>query len=219
MKVGDLGKAQALYVAARQPYKRIEPIAHRFSDLQNSIDPVADYFEKRENDPAFLGYRRIARGLFEVKSLDGLGPVADRLVADLNALDQRLRALKMTPDVLTESAGNFVTQLARDRLSAAESSRAETDLSDIEANLDGIGKIVGLLLPVVKPVDPALADKIDTTFNATLGEVAKLKGGTGSSPSASVDAAQRKELAAAFTNLAEALNQLPAAIGINANGT
>ena len=93
------------------------------------------------------------------------------------------------------------------------------ETENIEANLDGIGKTVGPLRPVVKPVDPVLADKIDTTFSATLGEVAKLKAGTGPSSSASVDAAQRKEFAAAFTNLAEALNQLPAAIGINANGT
>ena len=151
IKAGDLAKAQAFYVTARQPYKRIEPVVYRFSDLQNTIDPMADYFEKRENDPAFLGYHRIERGLLEAKSLDGLAPIADRLVADLTTLDTRLRELKMTPDVLTDSVGSFATQLSRDRLSAGEDRDAQTDLSDIEANLDGIGKIVGLLRPVVKP--------------------------------------------------------------------
>jgi iron uptake system EfeUOB component EfeO/EfeM len=218
IKAGDLTKAQSLYVTARQPYKRIEPVVHRFSDLQNTIDPVADYFEKRENDPAFLGYHRIERGLFETKSLDGLAPIADRLVADLTTLDTRLKALKMTPDVLTDSAGAFATQLSRDRLAAGESPYTETELTDIAANLDGIGKIVGLLRPVVKPVDPALADKIDATFSATEGELAKHKSDAGQ-PAASADTAQRKELATAFTNLADALNQLPTTIGVNANGT
>jgi iron uptake system component EfeO len=219
IKAGDLAKAQALYVTARQPYKRIEPVVHRFSDLQNTIDPVADYFEKRENDPAFLGYHRIEQGLFEAKSLDGLAPIADRLVADLTTLDTRLRDLKMTPDVLTDSVGSFATQLSRDRLSAGGNRYAQTDLSDIEANLDGIGKIVGLLRPVVKPVDPALAEKIDTTFSATEGEVAKRKSDAGLSTDAAVGPEQWKQLAAAFTNLADALNQLPTTIGVNADGT
>ena len=180
---------------------------------------MADYFEKRENDPAFLGYHRIERGLFEAKSLDGLAPIADRLVADLTILDTRLRALKMTPDVLTDSVGSFATQLSRDRLSAGEDRYAQTDLSDIEANLDGIGKIVGLLRPVVKPVDPALAEKIDATFSATEGEIAKHKSDAGLPTYAAVGPEQRKQLAAAFTNLADALNQLPTTIGVNANGT
>ena len=60
------------------------------------------------------------------KSLDGLAPIADRLVADLATLDARLRALKMTPDVLTDSVGSFATQLSRDRLSAGEDRYAQS---------------------------------------------------------------------------------------------
>ncbi len=219
IKSGDLATAQSLYVTARQPYKRIEPVVHRFSDLQNTIDPVADYFEKREDDPAFIGFHRIERGLFTTKSLDGLAPIADRLVADLSILDERLKAMKMTPEVLLDSAGNFVTQLSRDRLSPGKGVYAETEVSDLEANLDGIGKIVTLLRPVVKPVNPDLAEKIDTTFGATETEVAKRKDPAASAADTSANADQSKDLAAAFTNLAEALNQLPSAIGINANGT
>ncbi len=219
IRAGDLAKARTLYVAARQPYKRIEPVVYRFSDLQNTIDPVADYFEKRESDPAFLGYHRIERGLFVSKNLDGLAPIADRLVADLTKLDERLKAMKMTPGVLIDSAGNFATQLSRDRLPAEKNRYAEADLSDVEANLDGLGKIVGLLRPVVKPVDPDLAQKIDATFTATEDEVAKHKNNAGALPETSVDPGQRERLATAFTNLADALGQLPSAIGINTNGT
>jgi iron uptake system EfeUOB component EfeO/EfeM len=219
IKADGLAKAQALYVIARQPYKRIEPIVYRFADLQNTIDPLPDYFEKREDDPAFLGYHRLERGLFGAKSLEGLAPIADRLVADLTTLDVRVRALKMTPDVLTESAGTFATQLSRDKLSAEDDRYAETDLSDLEANIDGIGKIVNLLRPIVKSIDPGLAEKIDTTLSATEGKVAKRKNESGLQPNTPVNQGQRKELVAAFTNLADALNQLPSVIGINANGT
>lgn len=219
IKAGDLAKAQALYVAAREPYKRIEPVVYRFSDLQTTIDPVAAYLEKRENDPAFIGYHRIEHGVFVTKSLDGLAPIADRLVTDLTTLNDRIKAMKMTPDVLVGSAGSFATQLSRDRLPTAADQNTPNDLSDIQANLDGIGKLVGLLQPVVKPVDPELAQKIDAAFSATEDEVAKHKNDARMPPKSSMDAGQRKELAEAFTNLADALNQLPSAIGINGNGT
>lgn len=219
IKAGDLAKAQALYITARQPYKRIEPVVHRFADLQNTIDPVADYFEKRENDPAFVGYHRIERGLFVTKSLNGLSPIADRLVADLTTLNERLKSMKMTPGILIDSAGNFTTQLSRDRLPAKNDSIAETDMTDLEANLDGIDKIVGLLRPVVKPVNPDLAHKIDATLTATKDEVAKQKSDAATASSTSASPSQRKELTAAFTNLAGALNELPSAIGMNSNGT
>lgn len=219
IKSGNLTKAQSLYVIARQPYKRIEPVVYRFSDLQNKIDPVADYFEKREEDPAFIGYHRIERGLFVTKSLDGLSPVGDGLVADLTTLNERLKAMKMTPELLIDSVGNFATQLSRDRLPSGADWRATTDLPDLEANLDGIGKIVGLLKPIVKPVNPDLALKIDAAFSATQTEVAKQKSDAGGEATASSGSSQRKDLAQAFTNLAEALGELPSAIGINANGT
>lgn len=219
IKAGDLAKAQALYIIARQPYKRIEPVVHRFADLQNTIDPVADYFEKRENDPAFVGYHRIERGLFVTKSLDGLSLIADRLVADLTTLNERLKAMKMTPGILIDSAGNFTTQLSRDRLPTKNDSIAETDMTDLEANLDGIDKIVGLLRPVVKPVNPDLAHKIDATLTATKDEVAKQKSDAATASSTSASPSQRRELTAAFTNLADALNELPSAIGMNSNGT
>jgi iron uptake system EfeUOB component EfeO/EfeM len=219
IKSGDLTKAQALYAAARQPFKRIEPVVYRFSDLQNKIDPVADYFEKREDDPAFIGYHRIERGLFVSKSLDGLGPIADSLVADLGMLNDRLKAMKMTPQLLIESAGSFATQLSRDRLPSAQSWRPETDFPDLEANLDGIGKVVGLLRPVLKSVNPDLAEKIDAAFDAAQKEVGKQKSEAGAGADSASTSSERNELAKAFTNLAEALNELPSAIGNVSNGT
>ncbi|MFT3731961.1 MAG: iron uptake system protein EfeO [Hyphomicrobium sp.] len=188
IKSGDLAKAQAAYAAARQPYKRIEPVVYRFSDLQNTIDPVATYFEHRENDPAFIGYHRIERGLFDAKNLDGLAPIADRLVADLTTLDERVKAMKMTPDVLIDSVGNFTTQLARDRLPAGENGSTQTDISDVEANVEGIGKVIGLLRPVVQPVNPELAQKIDAAFNAVKDQIAKQRKAIQTAPQASSDA-------------------------------
>src|SRR5690606_38728191 len=45
---GDVEAARALYEPARLPYRRIEPLAYRFADLANAINPLADYLEGRE---------------------------------------------------------------------------------------------------------------------------------------------------------------------------
>ncbi len=210
---GDLEKARALYEPARLPYKRIEPVAYRFSDLQTAIDPVADYLEKREQDPRFTGFHRIEYGLFEENGLDGLKPVADRLLADVTALKDRLREVRLTPDLLTSSAASMASRLAGGRLEAGENHYAHTDLADIEANLDGIAKIVDLLQPVLEPADPQLSGEIGESLGAARARLEDLKGEDGFPAYDTVDEDTRAALAGTFQDLAKALDKLPDAIG------
>jgi iron uptake system component EfeO len=56
-----------------------------FNDLDGSMDSREDDFEKKADDPNFLGFHRIEKGLFTDKSTAGLTPIADKLMAD--ALD------------------------------------------------------------------------------------------------------------------------------------
>jgi iron uptake system component EfeO len=58
---GDLQQARALYVPAHQAYKRVEPMAELFADLDQRLNARADYFEKREADPAFTGASKLLR--------------------------------------------------------------------------------------------------------------------------------------------------------------
>ena len=51
-----------------------------FADLHNAIDPVAEYLEKREEDPGFTGFHRIEYGLYAKNSTDGLAPIAAKLL-------------------------------------------------------------------------------------------------------------------------------------------
>ena len=82
VKAGKLQEAQNLYAPARRHYERIEPVAELFSDLDKSMDARADDFEKKESDPAFVGFHRIEKALFGDKSTEGMTPLADRLMQD-----------------------------------------------------------------------------------------------------------------------------------------
>lgn len=219
IKAGDLDKSRALYRDGRVSYDRIEPILYRFSDLQNKIDPAPSYFEKGQDDPAFVGYGRIARGLFERRSLEGLSPIADGLVDDLTALNTRLKAMNMTSDVLAGSAARFSSLLSRDGLPEENADDHERRLAELDANLDGLGKLVVLLDPVLNTVNQELARKVDVALSDVRAILAKQKASAGQPTSSGGASADRAQLARAFAVLAESLNAVPSAIGIDANGT
>ena len=211
---GDLTQARGLYDAARLPYKRIEPVAWRFSDLVNAINPAAEYLAKREADPAFTGYHRIAFALFGGGETADLPAVADRLVSDLKGLKDRLGGLKLLPADLATSAARIAEQLADGRIVQGEDHYAGTDLADIDANLQGIAKLVGLLRPIVKVAAPDAMAAVDARLAATAQALAALKQGDAWPAYDTVSSSQRKALADVFKALADALDAINGAIGI-----
>ena len=116
IQAGDLKQAQALYAPAHQAYKRIQPMAELFADLDTRLNARADYFEKREADPAFTGFHRIEYGLFGPGAAKGdvkaLAPVATQLVADVGTLKERLRALNVPPERLASSGARLLRRVA-----------------------------------------------------------------------------------------------------------
>ncbi|MBP1849239.1 iron uptake system protein EfeO [Rhizobium halophytocola] len=213
---GDLDKARTLYEPARVPFKHIEPVAFRMSDLENSIDATADYLEKREDDPEFSGFHRIEYGLYEQNSLDGLGAIADRLVADMTLLSARLKALKLDPAMLIALPGGMADHLLQGRIEKGEDHYARTDLADLEASLDGIDKVAGLLQAVSANVDPTLADEMTTAMTQARDMLASLKTGDHYPPYDTVDKAAREQLAKAVQTLAETYARLEGTIGVGA---
>ncbi|MFD0986599.1 iron uptake system protein EfeO [Methyloligella solikamskensis] len=213
IEAGDLEDARVQWEEARLPYKRVEPVAYRFSDLENAIDPVADYLAKREDDPAFTGYHRIEYGLFEENTTEGLQPAADQLVTDLKTLKERLAELKLDPALLISIPADMSRQLAQGKIADGEDRYAETDLADIAANFEGIAKITGLLQSVVKPVDAGLEAQIEEDLADIESQLAALKTEGGYPPYSEVDDSARAALADAFGALADTLDRLNSVIG------
>ncbi|MDO5614486.1 MAG: iron uptake system protein EfeO [Paracoccus sp. (in: a-proteobacteria)] len=211
---GDLVAARAAWQQARLPYKRIEPWAGRFADLKNSIDPLPDYLAAREADPDFTGFHRIEYGLWDQGSTDGLLPVADRLLADVTALQDRLRGLRLSPEDLAGSAARQADHLAQGQITAGEDRWAGTDLAGFSANLDGITRGVTLVLPLVTDASPEVAAQYETAQAATRAALDALQTPQGFAPYADVTPDQRTALADAFGQLAAASAALNPAIGL-----
>lgn len=206
IKAGNLEQARTLYKAARAPYNRIEAVTDRIADLKNTIDPVADYLEKREQDPAFTGFHRIEYGIFTIGSTEGLASFADNLVADVTILKQRLRETKLAPEDLADSAGNLAARVAQQS--------AKANLIELEDNLAGLDKTVGVLRPVLTSAAADVAGDVDAKLAAAKTALEKLKGPDGFPAPDKIDPAARQTLNKALEDLSTALSRINAAIGL-----
>jgi len=97
IKAGDVENAKSLFAPTRTSYEAVEPVAELFSDFDVSIDARADDYEKAEADPDFTGFHRIEYGLWVKDSTGGLDDYADKPLADVIDLNNRINALTFPP--------------------------------------------------------------------------------------------------------------------------
>ncbi|QTT88708.1 iron uptake system protein EfeO [Pseudomonas chlororaphis] len=215
IQAGDLAQAQALYLPARAAYQRLAPAAQRLGELDNSINARADYFEKREQDPGFVGFHRLEYTLFQQRDLSGLAPIAQRLLSDVTRLKQQLLAQSLPPEQLVSQVARSQRSIAEVRASSGEEERySHSDLNGFAANLETTRKVVDLLRPLLaKPAAPLLA-QIDNALGALDSQYGALHGAEGYASYDSVGADQRKRIADQAKVLADALDGIDPALGL-----
>jgi len=213
---GDLAQAQALYLPARTAYQRLAPAAQRLAELDNSINARADYFEKREQDPAFVGFHRVEYALFQQRSLDGLVPVAERLLVDVTTLKQQLLAQSLPPEQLVSIVVRNLNTLADVRAASGEEERySHADLGGFAGNLETAHKVVELLRPMLSKSAPELLPKIDAALSDFDSVLNSFKVKDGYATYDTVSGAQRKQIADKAKALADALDGIDPALGLS----
>ncbi|WP_418130970.1 iron uptake system protein EfeO [Variovorax sp. 375MFSha3.1] len=213
IKAGDLQQARALYASAHQAYKRIEPMAELFADLDTRINARADYFEKREADPGFTGFHRIEYGLYGQNETRSLAPAADRLIADIGVLKERLRGLNVPPERLAGSASKLLRRVAENLPAGGEDHYGHAEAANLQGSYEGTKKIADLLQPLLVKAAPALQKSVDERFAAFDAALGPYREGEGFKP-APLDEAQRKAMAETVRALAEELGKVNAALGL-----
>jgi iron uptake system component EfeO len=215
VKAGDIETAKALFAPARMSYEAIEPVAELFSDLDVSIDSRADDYEHAEQDPAFTGFHRIEYGLWAQGSTEGLGLIADKLMADVNELNKRIAELTFPPEKVVGGAAALMEEVAATKISGEEDRYSHTDLWDFQGNFDGSREIFELFRPLVEKDDPAFVQKVDANFETLDKTLSKYRNGDGFETYEKLTDADRKILAGAVNTLAEDLSQLRGKLGLN----
>jgi iron uptake system component EfeO len=216
IEAGDLSQAQALYLPARTAYQRLAPAAQRLAELDNAINARADYFEKREQDADFSGFHRLEFALFQQRNLEGLAPVAQRLLADVTTLKQQLLAQTLPPEQLVSIVVRNLNTLGDVRAASGEEERySHIDLNGFAGNLDAARKVVELLRPLLTKSAAELLPTIDTALNAFDTELNGFRVNDGYASYDSVSAEQRKQIADKAKALADALDGIDPALGLS----
>jgi iron uptake system component EfeO len=212
---GDLAQARSLYVPARAAYQRIAAAAQRLAELDNAINARADYYEKREQDPAFGGFHRLEYGLFRQNTVDGLAPVAQKLAADVAELKKQLLAQPLPPEQLVNIVSRNLHGLADIRTDGEEERYSHTDLNGFAANLEGARKVIDLLRPLLTKSAADLLPRIDAAADELAMQLASLRSGDGYQSYTTVSAEQREQIAAQAKALADALDGIDPALGLS----
>ena len=213
---GDLAQAQALYLPAREAYQRLAPAAQRLAELDNAINARADYFEKREQDPAFSGFHRLEYGLFEQHTLGDLTPIAQRLLADVTTLKQQLLAQSLPPEQLVSILVRNLNSLADVRAASGEEERySHLDLNGFAANLTVTRKVVDLMRPLLTKSAADLLPGIDSAINAFAAQLDDLQVDGHYRSYNRVTAAQRQLIADKAKALAATLDGIDPALGLS----
>jgi iron uptake system component EfeO len=214
IKANDLGRAQKLYAPTRAHYERIEPVAGLFDDLDKAIDVRADDFEKKEEDPGFVGFHRIEKLLFVDKSTVAALPVADKLIDDVSELRSRIENLTIPAGKMVGGAANLIEEVAATKVTGEEERYSHTDLWDFQANVDGARKIYALLQPLVAKRNAAFVRRVDANFRQIDVILTKYKSGDGFQSYEKVRESDRKAMKGPITTLAEELSTLRGQLGL-----
>lgn len=173
---GDDDRARALYAPTRMHWERVEPVAESFGNL----DPLLDL---READLApgqpWTGWHLIEKDLWppaapaEGSAATALTPAqravaAQDLVTHTQELADRVHDPAFTLEAfqISNGAKELLDEVATGKITGEEEAWSHTDLSDVQANVDGARAAFDALRAVATARDPDLVATLDTRFTA-----------------------------------------------------
>ena len=139
-------------------------MAELFSDLDTRMDAREEDFAGGVDDPEFLGWHRLEKGLWADGTTDGLVEIAAGLRTDATDLETRLAEMVIEPRVIARGAGELIEEVAQSKLTGEEDRYSQADLYSISANVDGSRKIVEILRPTLQTLDAGYLSGVDAAF-------------------------------------------------------
>jgi iron uptake system component EfeO len=211
---GDLKAAQTAYGQSRMPYERIEPIIETFIELDQVMDARVDDFES-DADPKFTGYHRIENILFVKKTLDGVQPFADDLLANGKKMRDSIKAAVIGPADFVTGVGELMEEAQTKKITGEEERWSGASLPVLRANVEGAEKIYNLVKDELKKKDSDLNDTIGAALTKVLAQIDVLSPSTGTewTDYSKLTQAQVVDLKNKLEALAEPMVRMPGVLG------
>ena len=141
---GNLDAARADWLPAHLAY----------NSLGAAYDAFGDFADKIDGSDA--GFHPLEKGLWHNASAGDLKPIADQLADDVHGLADDLPNEQVDPNDLGLRAHEIMENALQFELTGENDQGSGTSLNTALANLDGTGKVLAILDPVLKPRYPDL---------------------------------------------------------------
>ncbi|MDF0530083.1 peptidase M75 family protein [Tsukamurella sp. 8F] len=173
---GDLAGAKAAYPKARPFYERIEPVAGAFctdgstdcSDKNSvSLDFAVDARPAAVGPTdKWTGFHVLEKQIFQADNLDGMKPVADDLLKNVQLLQKVVNEPKFgfAPADIVNGAGDLLDEVSTTKLTGEEEAYSHIDILDMQANIEGSEQAFAMVKPALKTIDPQLTQTITDAF-------------------------------------------------------
>ncbi|GIF40333.1 iron uptake system protein EfeO [Actinoplanes xinjiangensis] len=205
VKKGEADKAKALFPVARTYWERIEPVAEIFGDLDPAIDGREDGLEPGQE---FTGYHRIEKDLWQTGDISKSGPIADKLLVDVQKIVDLANSTPLSPLQLANGAKELLDEVATGKITGEEDRYSHTDLWDFAANVEGSKAAIAALRPTLEEKDPALVTTLDEKFAAVVASLEKHRAGDGWKLHNTLSEADLKQLSDDINALAEPISKV-----------
>jgi iron uptake system component EfeO len=216
LKSGDLNLARASFSATHAHYARIAPIAVFFPDLDGAVDSGAEDRDGQPSDPASLGFHQLEWDLFAGTQPRDCSPLVDKLVADVVALQARFEGASLTPAPTIAGAAEAMGAISLEGAGDAAEPHDGAGLSDLEANVEGVKKIVDLFRPLIEKTDRPLVRALGEDFAILEAALARYKNADGAfGPSANVGAQDRRVIQDVVKKLSGEVALMRGALGLS----
>lgn len=168
----NLAKAKLLYGPVRRRYEAIEPIATSFPGLDADIDARIDAPTVNGDTSRWFGFHHIEQLMWARHTLDGAAPLANRLLTDVQRLNQQVPGLPLAPEQLINGSVGLLNEIVSVKISGEEDRYSHTDLSDFQGNLLGARKAFDYVRSTLeRNGNAALASKIAGQLEAVQQEL------------------------------------------------
>jgi iron uptake system component EfeO len=215
LKGTDLTAAQNAYKKARPYYEKIEPVAESFTQGKNDLDANIDARAGDVPAAQWTGFHPIEKGLFQDKSLKGLGVLGDGLVTNVKKLQTLTSGLTYQPFELANGAQELLDEVSSSKITGEEERYSHIDLLDFEGNNEGAEQAFADLQPGLAKIDATLAGTISANFTALdtlLDKYRSTKDASGFVLYGELTAQDKKDLAAAVKAVQEPLSRVAAKV-------
>lgn len=207
----NMAAAKRLFGPVRRHYETIEPIAESFPGLDSDIDARIDAPTVEGDVSKWFGFHHIEQLLWAKHTFAGAATLANRLLDDVQRLNQRAPTLSLVPEQLINGSVGLLNEIVNVKISGEEDRYSHTDLSDFQGNLTGARGAFEYMRPILeREGDTALTGTITRELGAVQDELNAYRRKTplGFALYGALTQADKQRIAQQVGNAAQALSAL-----------